>query len=69
MITDQWISPIAKIAMHSLPLRIEAPSSWDSSIVLLFMAEALVAATVNASWPETQARIRDLESLSGSRAK
>ena len=69
LITDQWISPIAKIAMHSLPLRIEAPSSWDSSIVLLFMAEALVAATVNASWPETQARIRDLESLSGSRAK
>lgn len=64
LITDQWISPIARLAVHSLPLRIEAPSSWDSNIVPLFLAEALVAATVNASWPETQTRIRELEGLS-----
>jgi DNA-binding MurR/RpiR family transcriptional regulator len=63
LITDQWISPIARIAVQSLPLRIEAPSSWDSNIVPLFVAEALVAATVNANWPETQARISALESL------
>jgi DNA-binding MurR/RpiR family transcriptional regulator len=63
LITDQWISPIARLAVHSLPLRIEAPSSWDSNIVPLFVAEALVAAVVNATWPETQARIRDLEAL------
>lgn len=66
LITDQWISPIARVAVHSLPLRIEAPSSWDSNIVPLFVAEALVAATVNARWPETQARIRELEGLSDS---
>ncbi len=64
LITDQWISPIARIAVHSLPLRIEAPSSWDSNIVPMFVAEALVAAVVNASWPETQARINQLETLS-----
>ena len=71
LITDQWISPIARLAVHSLPLRIEAPSSWDSNIVPLFVAEALVAATVNASWPETQARIQELEALSdtGRRAR
>jgi DNA-binding MurR/RpiR family transcriptional regulator len=63
LITDQWISPIARLAVHSLPLRIEAPSSWDSNIVPLFVAEALIAATVNARWPETQTRIRELESL------
>ena len=63
LITDQWISPIARIAVHSLPLRIEAPSSWDSNIVPLFVAEALIAAVVNANWPETQSRIRDLETL------
>jgi len=63
LITDQWISPIARIAVHSLPLRIEAPSSWDSNIVPLFVAEALIAATVNASWPETQSRIQELEAL------
>ena len=64
LITDQWISPIARLAVHSLPLRIEAPSSWDSNIVPLFVAEALVSATINASWPETQSRIRELEGLS-----
>lgn len=71
LITDQWISPIARLAVHSLPLRIEAPSSWDSNIVPLFVAEALVAATVNASWRETEARIAELESLtdSGRRGK
>ena len=66
LITDQWISPIARLAVHSLPLRIEAPSSWDSNIVPLFLAEALVAATVNASWRETEARIAEIESLSDS---
>jgi len=64
LITDQWISPIARLAVHCLPLRIEAPSSWDSNIVPLFVAEALVAATVNASWKETAARIAELEALS-----
>lgn len=64
LITDQWISPIARLAVHSLPLRIEAPSSWDSNIVPLFVAEALVAATVNANWAETEGRIQDLEALS-----
>ncbi len=63
LITDQWISPIARVAVPILPLRIEAPSSWDSNIVLLFVAEALSAATVNARWPQTQARIRQLEGL------
>lgn len=71
LITDQWISPIARLAVHSLPLRIEAPSPWDSNMVPLFVAETLVAATVAASWPATQARIRELESLStpGRRSK
>ena len=64
LITDQWISPIARLAVHSLPLRIEAPSSWDSNIVPLFVAEALIAATVNASWRDTAARIAAIESLS-----
>jgi DNA-binding MurR/RpiR family transcriptional regulator len=64
LITDQWISPIARLAVHTLPLRIEAPSSWDSNILPLFVAEALVAAAVNASWRETEARITALEGLS-----
>jgi DNA-binding MurR/RpiR family transcriptional regulator len=47
----------------TLPLRIEAPSSWDSNIVPLFVAESLIAAVVNLRWPETQSRIKALEKL------
>lgn len=65
LVTDQWISPIARLAVHSLPLRIEAPSSWDSNIVPLFVAEALIAATVSSNWPKTQSRIRKLEQIAG----
>lgn len=61
LITDQWMSPIARIATETLPVRIEVPSSWDSNVVPLFLVEALVAAVVDQNWPETQSRIRRLE--------
>lgn len=61
LITDQWMSPIARIAAFTLPLRVEVPKSWDSNMVTLFAAEALVAAVVNLDWAATQARIRELD--------
>jgi DNA-binding MurR/RpiR family transcriptional regulator len=63
LFTDQWMSPISALAGHSLHLRIEAPSSWDSNIVPLFLIESLIAAIVNFHWPETQRRIKELEKL------
>jgi DNA-binding MurR/RpiR family transcriptional regulator len=64
LVTDQWTSPIAGIAAYTVPLRIEAPSSWDSNIVPLFIVEALIAAVANLRWPETKKRIGMLEALS-----
>ena len=61
LITDQWMSPLSSIAVHSLAVRIEVPTAWDSNIVPLFVAEALVAGVVERSWPRTQARISALE--------
>jgi DNA-binding MurR/RpiR family transcriptional regulator len=69
LFTDQWMSPIAALANHSLHLRIEAPSSWDSNIVPLFLIESLIAAIVNLHWPETQRRIKELEMLVEAEAK
>lgn len=69
LFTDQWMSPIAAISDHSLHLRIEAPSSWDSNIVPLFLVESLIAAVVNLHWPESQRRIKELESLVEAQAK
>jgi DNA-binding MurR/RpiR family transcriptional regulator len=69
LFTDQWMSPIAAISDHSLHLRIEVPSSWDSNIVPLFLIESLIAAVVNLHWPESQRRIKELETLVEAQAK
>jgi len=63
LFTDQWGSPITKHAAHSFRCRIEAPSAWDSSVVTLFLLEALIAAVQTGNWAETKDRMRDLEAL------
>jgi DNA-binding MurR/RpiR family transcriptional regulator len=63
LFTDQWGSPAAKHATHSVNCRIEAPSAWDSSVVSMFIVEALIAAIQNATWRETKQRMKTLEDL------
>ena len=63
LFTDQWGSPAAKHAAYSFHSRIEAPSAWDSSVVTLFILEAMIAAVQNLSWEETEDRMKSLEDL------
>lgn len=63
LFTDQWGSPAAKHAKYSFHSHIEAPSAWDSSVVTLFVAEALIAAVQTATWKETKKRMKALEEL------
>lgn len=63
LITDQWLSPIAKVAKHVLPARVVVPSVWDSSAALMAVCEALLAAVTRENWEFAQKRMRDLEKL------
>ena len=63
LLTDQLGSPVAKHATHSIHARIEAPSVWDSSVVILFVLEALIAAVQTATWKESRSRMISLEEL------
>lgn len=63
LFTDQWGSPAAKQASHSFHARIEAPSAWNSSVVTLFIVEALIAAVQTETWSETKDRMKSLEAL------
>lgn len=63
LFTDQWGSPIAKHATHSFHSRIEAPSAWDSSVVTMFIVEAVIAAVETMTWDETKSRMKTLEDL------
>lgn len=61
--TDHWGSPAASNADHSFHARIEAPSAWDSSMVSLFIVEALIAAVQNETWKDSKDRMHELEKL------
>lgn len=63
LFTDQWGSPAARYANHNFRARIEAPSAWDSSVVILFIVEALIAAVETERWEETRDRMKMLEQL------
>jgi len=61
LITDQWMSPVSRLAEHTLVLRLEVPSGWDSNVVTLFVVEAMVASVVNQNWKATRARIHEID--------
>ncbi len=63
LFTDQWGSPAERYAKFTFHARIEAPSAWDSNVVILFIIEALIAAIQADTWEETEDRMRNLEEL------
>lgn len=63
LFTDFWGSPVSSQADYVFNARIEAPSAWDSNVVLMLIVEALIAAVQNRTWAETQTRMQVLEKL------
>ena len=61
LFSDQWLSPIARYSDYTFPIRIEAPSGWDSGVATLFVIEALITAVESKLWPEASKRIQELE--------
>ena len=61
LFTDQWRSPIQRLARHTFAARISVPSAWDSALGLLLMSECLVAAMQERMWESVKARADDLE--------
>ena len=68
LLTDAWLSPIARVARHVLPAHITAPSNWDSSAGLLLLTEALVAAVTKHLWETAKPRMEALERLRNAKA-
>jgi DNA-binding MurR/RpiR family transcriptional regulator len=67
LLTDQWLSPVARVAAHLLAARVMVPSVLDSSAALLALGEALLAEVIRRDWAGSQRRMRDLERLRESR--
>ena len=66
LLTDQWLSPIARTAKYVLPARVAVPSAWDSNAALLAIVEALIANVTARRWTESRKRMTLVEGLRGS---
>ncbi|MGH1423957.1 MAG: MurR/RpiR family transcriptional regulator [Pseudooceanicola sp.] len=65
LFTDQWGSPISTDAAHVFNAHVEAPSSWDSTIAIMLLIEALIAKVQAAQWDSAKDRIEALEQMFG----
>ncbi len=63
LVTDRWVSPAARFASHTFACHIEAPSAWDSNVMLMVLVETLLAAVQDLTWGITAGRMRRLEEL------
>ncbi|MBY6164934.1 transcriptional regulator, RpiR family [Pseudooceanicola nitratireducens] len=65
LFTDAWGSPIEKVAAHTFRSMVEVPSSWDSTLAINFLIEALVAEIQRLGPDQSAERIAALENMLG----
>jgi DNA-binding MurR/RpiR family transcriptional regulator len=63
LVTDPWLSPIARSARVVLPCVVDADRTWDSSVALLALAEALIDRVSRAQADGARARMQTLEDI------
>ncbi|MGC3936809.1 MurR/RpiR family transcriptional regulator [Roseobacter sp. EG26] len=63
LMTDRWLSPIAKHASEILPVPIESGTLWDTYSPALAVTEALVTRIAEDNWDETRDRIKAWDAL------
>ena len=63
LFTDVWQSPISKYADYIFSCSVEAPSPWDSTLSVVFMAETLIAEVTKRVGAKGLARMEALEKL------
>lgn len=63
VMTDKWISPVARHASDVLPVPIGSGTLWDTYSAALAVTEAIVTKIAEDNWEQTRARIEDWDSL------
>ncbi len=63
LITDKWISPIAKSASEVLAVPIESGTAWDSYVGAVALIEAMIAWIAEQDWDGTRSRIEAWDSF------
>ena len=63
LMTDKWISPIARHASEVLAVPIEIETLWDTYSSALAVTEAIVTRIAEDNWDDTRARIEAWDAL------
>ncbi|WP_300037683.1 MurR/RpiR family transcriptional regulator [uncultured Roseobacter sp.] len=63
LFTDQWRSPVHRIADICLTSRIIVPSAWDSAATTMLLMESMISAVQTLNWDSTRDRMQELEDI------
>jgi len=63
LFTDQWLSPISRVARHVLPAHVTVPSIWDSGAGLLMLVEAILASAAAELGTVARQRLNAIEDI------
>ena len=63
LMTDKWISPVARHASDVLPVPIKSGTLWDTYSSALAVTEAIVTRIAEDNWEHTRNRIESWDSL------
>lgn len=63
LMTDKWISPIARHAREVMPVPIDSGTLWDTYSAALAVTEAIVTRIAEHDWDTTRARMEAWETL------
>lgn len=61
LFTDQWRSPIHRLARYTFAARIAVPSAWDSCLALMLLIECAIASVQEMVWDDVKQRTDELE--------
>lgn len=63
LMTDKWISPIAKSAQEVMPVPIDSGTLWDTYSAALSVTEAIVTRIAEDNWDQTRNRIKAWDAM------
>lgn len=63
LVTDKWMSPIARDGDVVVSLPIDAGTAWDTAVCLLAFVEALIVEVSESDWPAAKARIEEWDAV------
>lgn len=63
LLTDKWLSPVARVASEVIATPIESGTVWDSYVGALVLLEAVVTRIAEGGWDKARKRIERWDSL------